>query len=140
MSLARRASAVAVAACLTLGVGASVAGASGLSAGTSATLDLSAHGKVTNKTAAQLLADYESSLTRINHTYGQRVANAHAKYLKSLAHARNAAAKLHARAAFRSAVVAATTEREIELEVLGSPPGQSDQSSGDNQSSGSSDH
>ncbi|MDE3082496.1 MAG: hypothetical protein KGJ39_03655 [Acidobacteriota bacterium] len=133
MSLARRASAVAVAACLTLGVGVSAAGASGLSAGTSASMSLSAHGKVTTKTLAQLLADYESSLTRINLSYGERVAQAHTKYLKSLARARSAADKLHARAAYRTAVVAATTQREVELEILGSPPGGSDQSSGDGQ-------
>ena len=137
MSLARRASAVAVAACLTLGVGATVAVASGLSAGTATSLSLSAHGKITATTYAQLLADYESSLTRINHSYGQRVAQAHAKYLKSLAKARSAADKLHARAAYRTAVVAATTEREVELEILGSPPGHSDQSPGDGQSASS---
>ena len=131
MSLARRASAVAVAACLTLGVGVTAAGAVGASARNSASVALSAHGRVTIKTYAQLLADYEKSLTRINHSYGQRVTAAHAKYLKSLARARSAADKLHARAAYRNAVVAATTEREVELEVLGSPPGHSDQSSGD---------
>ncbi len=133
MSLARRASAVAVAACLTLGVGATAAGAVGASARNSASVALSAHGRVTIKTYAQLLADYEKSLTRINYTYGQHVAAAHSKFLKSLARARSAADKLHARAAYRNAVVLATTEREVELEILGSPP-HSDQSSGDGQS------
>ena len=140
MSLARRASAVAVAACLTLGVGVTAAGASRLTVGPSLSVSLSAHGKVTTKTFAQLLADYQNSLTRINHSYGQRVAQAHAKYVKSLARARSAADKLHARAAYRSAVVAATTEREVELEILGSPPGHSDQSSGDGQSTSTTDN
>jgi hypothetical protein len=140
MSLARRASAVAVAACLTLGVGVSAAGASGLNVGTSISLSLSAHRSTAVKSVAQLLADYEGSLTRINHSYGQRVAQALAKYLKSLAKAKSASDKLQARAAYRTAVVAATTQREVELEILGSPPGQSDQSPGDGQSTGSSDN
>ena len=139
MSLARRASAVVVATCLTLGVGVGVAGASRLTIGGSSSMSVLAHGKVTSKTYAQLLADYLSSLTRINHSYGQRVAQAHAKYVKSLAMARSASAKIHARSAYRTAVVAATTEREVELEILGSPPS-ADTSSGDGQGTSPSDN
>ncbi|MDE3094302.1 MAG: hypothetical protein KGJ47_11040 [Acidobacteriota bacterium] len=139
MSRLRRASAVAVAACLTLGVGVTAVGASQLKVSDSLTVNLTAHRSSTHQTYAQLLADYESSLTRINHSYGQRINQARAKYLKSLAKAKSASDKLHARAAYRTAVVAATTQREVELEVLGSPPG-SDKSPGDGQSTSSSDN
>lgn len=140
MSLAGRASAVVVAACLTLGVGASMAGASSLSTSSSVSVSLSAHGSTPTKTYAQLLGDYHHSLVRINHSYGQRVSQALAKYRKSLAKAKNSSDKLNARATYRTAVVAATTEREVELETLGSPPSHTDQSSGDSSSSGSSDN
>ncbi|HSN03029.1 MAG TPA: hypothetical protein VLS91_06055 [Acidimicrobiales bacterium] len=139
MSRLRRASAVAVAACLTLGVGVTAVGASQLTVSDSLVGSLTAHGTSTHKTYAQLVADYQSSLTRINHSYGERINQARAKYLKSLAKAKSASDKLHARTKYRTAVVAATTEREVELEILGSPPG-SDQSPGDGQSTSPSDN
>ena len=126
MSRARRASAVAVAACLSLGVGVTGAGASRLAPSTSIANYLSAHGSTAATTYHRLLGDYRRSLARINHSYGLRVAQAHEKYLKSLARAKSASDKLQARTRYRSAVVAATTEREVELEILGSPPVNSD--------------
>lgn len=125
MSRKWRASVAVATVCLTLGLASPAAYASNLPS--SGSISKMAHGSTNQKTYAQLLSAYQSLLGHINHTYGHRVAAALAAYRKSLAHSRSAADKLNARSTYRSAVVAATTEREVELEALGSPPTNSDQ-------------
>ena len=135
MSLRGRASVVVVTACLAWGLASPAAYASDLVASTPITI--TAHGSTNQKTYAQLLSAYQSLLSHINHVYGHRVAVAMAAYRKSLAHARSAADKLNARSVYRSAVVVATTEREVELEALGSPPSNGDHTTqGDGRSGG----
>ncbi len=139
MSLRGRASVVVVTACLAWGLASPAAYASNLVASTPTPtpITISAHGSTNQKTYAQLLSAYQSLLSHINHVYGHRVAVAMAAYRKSLAHARSAADKLNARSVYRSAVVVATTEREVELEALGSPPSNGDQTTqGDGRSGG----
>ena len=125
MSRKWRASVAAATAGLALVLASPAAYASNLSP--SVSISVTAHGSTNQKTYAQLLSAYQSLLGHINSTYGHRVAAALAAYRKSLAHARSAADKLNARSTYRSAVVAATTEREVELEALGSPPSNTDQ-------------
>jgi hypothetical protein len=137
MSLRTRASVAVATVCLSLGL-ASAASAANLSVGVtpSVSISIGAHGSTTQKTYAQLLSIYQSLLGQINHNYGHRVAVALANYRKSLARARSAAEKLNARSTYRNAVVAATTEREVELEALGSPPSADSNHPGDGRDGG----
>ena len=125
MSLKGRASVAVATMLLALGLASSSAYASNLNP--SVSISVAKHGSTPPKTYNQLMSEYRNSLGRINHDYGRRVAIALSKYRKSLSHAHSAADKLNARSTYRTAVFAATTEREVELEALGAPPTTSDQ-------------
>ncbi len=87
-----------------------------------ASAGLRPHGSSQPKTYAQRLADYHRALRHINQRFGRRLSIAVAKYKLALARARSAQDKLNARSAYRSALLSATNEREVELESLGSAP------------------